>query len=251
MTRAQKIAAGVATALSVGLLTSIALQQDAAPPQGKSYPTIRSVDFDGDFDPGCNTSQWPQRYNEGTTSVVQTSGAGEGQCWVKITDTGSGSGTRGEFGAPTQGVGADFRYEALFYVPAGGNATQGYIAQHKQDETDGSCANGGWALPSDEGGRLLLRVRADCDEDHRDLDFGLPPTERWFAVKTRLKSANSDGVAWGRLDPDGPGPAVYGPKLKVRGDTSSGGNVKPRLGRYGTGSRNAWLGVDGYRLATP
>lgn len=302
MTRAQKLAAGVATALSIGALVGIVTAQDAEtqavepiriakrelhdnarltqvvdsaragqsyiitrsgedaallgpapapeppptttapPPTGEGYPLLTS----GGFAPGCNLGAWPQRYNEGTTTQVVTDATG---CWYKITDTRSGGGTRGELGAPTLGVDAEYQREFALYIPANVNGL-GFVAQQKQDETAGSCANGGWSYPVDEQ-RLLRRVRSDCDADYRDLDFGVPPKDRWIGLWEHCKISNSGGFCHARVDPDWTGPEPYGPVKSVTGDTSSGGNVKPRLGRYGTGTTGRYIGVRDYRQVTP
>lgn len=215
------------------------------PPVSGSYPSVEGTSKN--FETG-NFSQFGTVYEESTTWTVPSGGAGEGNRWGKTTDSRSSGQRRGELAVGNFAPGSEVEYEVLFYVPSGVNHV-GYLAQHKQDETDGSCANGGLSAPREEPNRLLLRVRSDCDADHRDLDLGPLPKDRWFAVWVNLKSANSGGFAHARLDPDGPGPNPYGQTLSVTGDTSSGGTLKLRVGSYGE-ANGAYLGVDGYRLSS-
>jgi antitoxin (DNA-binding transcriptional repressor) of toxin-antitoxin stability system len=212
-------------------------------PSGAAYPLVTSPDFQGDFDPDCDKDEWSQVYNERSTTTVQP--GGPFGCYARMTSQGGGGGVRAELGTPTLPAGSEWTSELLIYIPSSTDYT-GFVSQHKQEETAGSCAQGGWSFPSDER-RLLLRVRSDCDADYRDLDFGAPPRDRWIALWTHGKSANSGGFFHARVDPDANGPAPYGAVKTVTGDTSAGGTVKVRVGAYGSMPSGDQLWVDEYR----
>jgi hypothetical protein len=214
------------------------------PPTGARYPLLgASADFVGDF-ANCNTSQFTQVYEE-SADISVVPGGPQG-CYSRHVPSGSGK-HRAELGTPNLPAGSEFTDEFLLYVPSS-TSFVGYLRQNKLDETDGSCANGGWSIPEDENGRLLLRVRSDCDADHRDLDFGVPPKNQWIALWANCKLANSGGFCRARVDPDGPGPAAYGEVKSVEGDTSSGGTIKLRIGSYGSGGV---IHLDEYRRTNP
>jgi hypothetical protein len=202
---------------------------------------VTQPDFRNGFD-SCNLSGWTQVYQENARWSIQRGVSAKIGCYGVAKPNGSGK-HRTELGTPNLPAGSEFTDEFLLRVPA---ATQfaGYVRQNKLDETDGSCANGGWSMPEDEGGRLLLRVRSDCDADHHDLDFGDPPRGKWVGVWANCKLANSGGFCHARIDPDGPGKLPYGATQSVTGDTSSGGTIKLRLGSYGSGQV---IHVDEYR----
>jgi hypothetical protein len=210
------------------------------PPGGAAYPLVTSPDFLGDFDPDCDTREFSQVYEE--SADIQVVSGGPVGCYSKHLPSGSGK-HRAELGTPTLPAGSEFTDEFLLYVPSS-TSFVGYVRQNKLDETDGSCANGGWSMPQDEGGRLLLRVRSDCDADHRDLDFGVPPKNQWIALWANCKLANSGGFCHARVNTNPLGGGSYGPVKSVTGDTSSGGNIKLRIGPYGSGQA-VWM--DEYR----
>jgi hypothetical protein len=216
-------------------------------PTADAWPLIPagSVDFEGDFEPSGGLSEWTTVYEDGATWTTPNTGAGEGTYYGRATSNSGAGGTRGELATPTLSAGAEWQSELLIYIPSATDYT-GFISQHKQDETDGSCAQGGWAYPNEERD-LLLRVRDDCDNDYTDLNFGDPARNQWVALWTHGKSANSGGFYHARVDPDGPGPQGYGAVQSVTGDTSAGGNVKIRVGSYGSMPNTDWLGVDDYR----
>lgn len=227
------------------------LTTDPAP---SGYPKIPNADLDfaADFDPNCSSSEWNNDYIEHGTKSYPSSGGPAGACYAHVvSDLSSGSPVRLEFGGSSNlPAGSTYERELLIRIPSSTDYT-GFLAQQKLDETQGSCAQGGWSFPQDDGNDLQFKVRGGtCSGSYDILHFGEPPRDTWFAVWNKCKVADSGGFCDAAVDPDGTGPQGYGTVQSLdgaNGDTAAGGAIKPRIGTYGNMPDGDSADFDGYR----
>jgi polysaccharide lyase-like protein len=224
------------------------------------YPSLRRIDFDGDFDAGCrllgDTGGWQRNVitqGSGTGSIVRTVVA-QGKCAARLTSTGSHG--RAELGKKGGGPDPHVVYEGLYRVPSS-TSHIGAFTQHKQGPpSSADCYNGGL---SNRSNRIELVTVGRCTEPQsrgqRRFDLGVMPRNHWFAVKVELKFSNNPAVGYAKvwLDRDGPGPRGYVVALSRTGVDAESGNhsgarVKFRTGTYSSGSRNRTVYVDGWHM---
>ena len=251
-------------------LAAVTLAQEAAKPggspatkrstaaKGGGYPSLPRIDFDGDFDGGCQleggAGGWPRSLidseGDGTGRIARTVVA-QGRCSARLTSIGSSG--RAELGLSKGGPNPHVIYEGLYRVPAS-TSHIGSFTQHKQSEPDSDdCFNGGL---SNRRNRIeLVTVRRCTNRGQRRFDLGKLPRRRWFAVKVELKFSNNPAVGYARawIDRDGPGPRGYGVRLRRTGVDAESGNrngarVKFRTGTYSGGRGTRTVYVDGWHM---
>jgi polysaccharide lyase-like protein/Big-like domain-containing protein len=236
---------------------------------GAGYPSI-AIDWDGDFDSGCQLvgsagGAWD--YNEtnadhtGGSTTIERSIVGEGQCAARFTNSASGDMTRSELQRSATGADPEFTYEMLVRVPSGQTFPKGSsLTQTKQEKSGGrGCYNGGLGVADDTGttgGQLDLTTVFACTSPQkngqRSFALGALPRDQWFALKVYEKFSNDAEVgfiqAW--KDADGLGPGRYVevvPKTHV--DNETGQHVRLRIGSYRQGTdHTTTVYIDGVHL---
>jgi hypothetical protein len=239
-----------------------------SPGGGAGYPSLADVDWEGDFDSGCDlvgstSGAWDNDATNadyaGSETTIERSVVGEGKCAAKFVNGPSSTMTRAELARSETGANPEFAYEVLVRVPSGQTFPEGSnITQTKMEKVDGEdCYNGGWKISDDtgsSGGGLELRTVPACTYPQTKQSFhvGALPRDQWFALKVHEKFSNDPQVgfvhAW--MDADGPGPDGYVevvPKTHV--DNVTGHHVRLRIGSYRqpTDHTNV-VYMDGFRL---
>jgi hypothetical protein len=251
-------------------MAGVALAQEASKPginaaieestaARSGYPSLRRIDFDGDFDAGCRLvggrGGWHRNLIErrGTGRIARTVVA-QGRCSARLTSIGSSG--RAELGKRKGGPDPHVIYEGLYRVPSS-TSHIGSFTQHKQGPPDSAdCYNGGL---SNRSNRIELVTVRRCtspqSRGQRRFDLGALPRKRWFAVKVALKFSNNPTVGFAKawLDRDGRGPRGYVVALSRTGvdaesGTHNGARVKFRTGTYSGGSGKRTVYVDGWHM---
>ncbi len=238
------------------------------PGGGAGYPSLADVDWEGDFDSGCQltgslSGAWDNNATNadstGSQTTIERTVVGEGQCAAKFVNNASNTMTRAELARSATGDDPEFTYEVLVRVPSGQTFPDGAnITQTMMEKGDGDgCYGGGWKISDgtgSSGGELELRTVPACTRPQTKQSFpaGELPRDRWFALKVHEKFSNDPQVgfvhAW--MDADGPGPVGYVevvPKTHV--DNETGRQVRLRIGSYRQASDHTnVLYMDGYHL---
>jgi hypothetical protein len=233
------------------------------------YPALAKVDWDGDFDSGCDlvgrtSGAWDVDATNadysGSSTTIERTVVGEGQCAAKFTNRAASHGTRAELARSATGADPEFVYEVLVRVPSGQTFPKGSdITQTKMEKVGGDgCYGGGWDISDGTGtsdGRLELRTVPRCTRRPqvvRIFPAGPLPRDRWFALKLHEKFSNDPRVgfvhAW--MDADGLGPGGYTevvPKTHIDNETAP--HVRLRIGSYRQATNHKTVVyMDGFHL---
>ena len=269
--RAATLVAVASTTAILCAIAGVTLAQEAAKPGGSAatkrstaakggYPSLPRIDFDGDFDGGCQleggAGGWPRSLidseGDGTGRIARTVVA-QGKCSARLTSIGSSG--RAELGRSKGGPDPHVIYEGLYRVPAS-TSHIGSFTQHKQSPPDSEdCFNGGL---SNRHRRIELVTVGRCTDQSRGqrrFDLGKLPRGHWFGIKVELKFSNNPRIGYARawIDRDGPGRKGYAVKLRRTGVDAESGNrngarVKFRTGTYSGGRGTRTVYVDGWHM---
>jgi hypothetical protein len=240
-------------------------------PGGAGYPSLAPVDWDGDFDSGCQLTgsgagAWDGNETNadyaGSSTTIERSEVGEGQCAAKFMNSASSHQTRAELQRSATGADPEFTYEVLMRVPSGQTFPKGAsITQTKQEPSSSgdACYNGGWQISDGtgaSGGGLELRTVSACTQPVtngiRTFPVGVLPRDQWFALKVHERFSNDPqtGFVQAWRDADGPGPGGYVEVIpKTHIDNEVGRRVRLRIGSYRQATDHATtIYMDGVHL---
>jgi hypothetical protein len=217
---------------------------DTSSPGGDGYPSLIAVDYDGDFDPGCQLigGQGGWSKNEsGTdypgTASVSTTVYQEGGCAAKFsTPAGPNPSyvdnpmSRAEVQAPTLTGSSSVSvvWEQLFYIPSEANNGPYYGELSQTKDNNAQCYGGGLRLSRADQHLKFVTV-ASCSATAKEWDIGPVPRDRWFAVKV-VEDFSDSGSIHVSLDPDGTGPSGYAEEIPpTNADTAPATPIELKL----------------------